>query len=53
VSFQVSRNSKSRKGVTTIDHNFHCKGTISSGADVYVVRFQDVAGEQSLIEKAT
>jgi hypothetical protein len=53
VSFQVSRNPKSRKGVTIIDHNFHCKGKIRSGDDIYLARFQDLAGAQSLIEKAS
>ena len=52
VSFQVSRNPKSRKGVTTIDKNLDCKGKIRSGDDVYFIRYQDVAGAQSVIEKA-
>jgi len=53
VNFQVVRNPKSRKSVTIIDHEFYCKSKIQSGDDVYVVRFQDIAGLQSIIEKAT
>lgn len=47
VEFEVTKDRKCRKGISVIQHEFHCEGTIGSGEDVYVVKFQDLGGAQS------
>jgi hypothetical protein len=53
VKFTVKKNPKSRKGIVYIDHDFLCKSKIKSGNDIYIVHFQDTAGVQKIIQKAT
>lgn len=48
VELDVTRDPKSRKGISAIKHEFHCEGTIRSGADLYIVRFEDLAGAQRI-----
>lgn len=44
MEFEVTRDPKSRKGTSAVKHEFHCQGTIRSGADAYIVKFEDLAG---------
>lgn len=51
VELMVVKDPKSRKGITNIQHNFRCTGTILSGKDLYLVEFHDMAGVQKIINQ--
>jgi|GEM_PF-6378603 len=50
IEFDVSRDPRSRRGVTIINHNFTCFGRIRSGEDSYICKFRDRSGKQEIIE---
>ena len=51
VNFNVARDSRSRHGVSIIDHNFMCIGKVRSGENLYFCKFRDASGDQRVLGK--